>query len=83
MSANNLRMPNGVMDWLENGHTATSEAEAIAADAASQQGDPRSYERALEHQRNRAAVTRTTGKPMFTMIADALARADRKPEGGI
>jgi hypothetical protein len=82
MSASDLRMPNGVMDWLENGHTVTSEAEAATADAASQQGDPRSYERALERQRNRTPVTRTTGKPMFTMIADALARTDHKPEEG-
>jgi hypothetical protein len=81
MSADDLRMPNCVMDWLENGHTVTSEAEAIAAEDASQQGDPRSYERALERQRNRAPVTRTTGKPMFTMIAEALGlTADRETE---
>ncbi len=67
-----LRMPNGVMDWLENGHTVTSQAEAIAAEAASRRGDPRTYERALERRANRKPRQPRPGKSPFTMITDAM-----------
>ena len=67
-----LRMPNGVMAWLENGHTVTSQAEAIAAEAASQQGDPRSLDRALERRANRKPRPARPGKSPFAMITDAM-----------
>jgi hypothetical protein len=66
-------MPNGVMEYLEHGTTL---AEQVVAEAMSAIGDPRSYERALDHQRTRTPTTRQSGRPVFTMIADALGRTE-------
>ena len=67
-----VRMPNGVMDWLVNGHTVTSQAETIAAEAASQQGDPRSYERALERRATRRPQPKRPGKSIIELLADVI-----------
>lgn len=69
MGTNEVRMPNGVMDYLENG---TTPADQVVAEAESAVGDPRSYERAVEWQRTRPPAVRQTGRPIMTMIADAL-----------
>jgi hypothetical protein len=73
-----VRMPNGVMDYLENGADVVEVAEAEAMSAA---GDPRSYERArarLEDP-NRKSSVRHTGTPILTRLFELLAAEE---EGG-
>jgi len=64
-----VRMPEGVMDYLEHG---TTPEEQVVAEALSAVGDPESHERALERQRTRKPAVRQTGRPIMTMLADAL-----------
>jgi hypothetical protein len=63
------RMPNGVMDYLECG---TTEARIDAAEARAATRDPESYEAALEWQATRPRAVRQAGRPIMTMIAEAL-----------
>lgn len=70
-----VRMPNGVMDYLENGADIVDVAEAEAKSAV---GDPRSYERArarLEDP-NRKSSVRHTGTPILTSLFKALAATE-------
>jgi hypothetical protein len=70
-----VRMPNGVMDYLENGADVVEVAEAEAKSAV---GDPRSYERArarLEDP-NRKSSVRYTGTPILTSLFRALAATE-------
>jgi hypothetical protein len=69
-------MPKGVMDYLENG---TTPAEQVVAEAESALGDPRSYERAVAWQAERPRAVHQTGRPIMTMLADALS-SDDEPE---
>jgi hypothetical protein len=71
-------MPDGVMDYLEHGATPAEQAVAEAQAAA---GGPRSYERALEHQRTRRPVVRQSGRPVMTMLAGALGLDERHAGG--
>lgn len=67
-----VRMPNGVMDYLERGTTPVEAAEAELRAAV---GDPETYERALARQherRNEPPAVRHTGRPIMTMLAEAL-----------
>jgi hypothetical protein len=66
-----VRMPNGVMDYLERGSTPVEQAEAECAAAT---GDPESYERALARHNDpcRVSSVRYTGRPILTMIIEAL-----------
>lgn len=70
-----LRMPDGVMDYLENGTTPVRVAEEECKAAAR---DPRSYEAALEHltDPNRKPSVRMTGRPIMTILAEALGEED-------
>ena len=63
------RMPNGVMNYLERG---TTEAEVDTAEERAGNRDPESYEAALEWQATRPRAVRQTGRPIMTMIAEAL-----------
>jgi hypothetical protein len=65
-----VRMPDGVMDYLERGTTPVAAAEAETQAAA---GDPETYERALERRRTRtSSPVRQYGRPIMTMLAEAL-----------
>ena len=64
-----LRMPNGVMDYLERGATPVEQAEAECAAAV---GNPETYERALERHRTNSSSVRYSGRPIMTMIIEAL-----------
>lgn len=73
-----LRMPDGVMDYLEHGTTPVRQAEEECKAAT---GDPRSYERALERQATRDSTPRVmrstvTGRSLMGMLADALGEED-------
>ena len=69
-----VRVPDGdMLGFME--HRADP-AEQVVAEAASCIGDPETYERALERQRTRKPAVRQTGRPIMTLLAEALA-----PEG--
>jgi len=70
-----VRMPNGVMDYLENGAGVVETAEAEARSAA---GDPRSYERARERleRPDRPSSARHTGTPVLTRLFELLGGAE-------
>ena len=82
MSDYPVRIPDGdVFGFMESG---ADPAEQIVAEAESCIGDPRSYERALAwlSDPDRKPAVRCTGKPVVTVIMDALsadpdAEADR------
>jgi hypothetical protein len=67
-----IRMPNGVMDYLEHGAGVIETAEAEAQSAV---GDPNSYERAREwlERPDRPSSVRHSGRPILTMLFEALA----------
>ena len=67
-----VRMPNGVMSYLQRGATPVEQAEAEALAAT---GDPETYERALARQEARRLEppsVRHRGRPLMMMIAEAL-----------
>jgi hypothetical protein len=69
-----VRIPDGdIFGFMEHG---ADPAEQAVAEAQSCIGDPRSYERALEHERSRKPVVRQTGRPIMTLIAEALGSED-------
>lgn len=68
-SNHQVRLPMGVMDFLENGTTPDQQ---VVAEAESCTGDPESYERALARQASRGPAVRHTGRPLMTMLAEAL-----------
>lgn len=74
-----VRMPNGVMDYLERGTTPVEAAEAETRAAV---GDPETYERALARQQERLSqppTVRHTGTPILTRLFELL--AEDHPEG--
>ena len=72
-----FRIPNGVMDYLENG---TTPDEQVVAEAESCVGDPESYERALARQAERTARPRVMatkdGRSLMSVLAEALGAED-------
>lgn len=64
-----VRMPDGVMAYLEDGTDPVRLAEAETAAAT---GDPESFERAQARHADRRPVTRTRGRPFMTILAEAL-----------
>jgi hypothetical protein len=67
-----VRMPNGVMDYLEHGADIVETAEAETRSAV---GDPNSYERAREwlERPDRPSSVRHTGTPILTRLFELLA----------
>jgi hypothetical protein len=70
-----VRMPDGVMDYIEHG---TAPARLAEAETAAATGDPESYERALARHADptRRTATHTRGRPFMTVLADALGLDD-------
>lgn len=69
-----VRIPDGdIFGYIEHG---ANPAEQVVAEAQSCIGDPRSYERAVEWERTRKPVVRQTGRPIMTLIAEALGLED-------
>lgn len=70
-----VRMPNGVMDYLENGTDPVTLAEAECAAAA---GDPDSYERAKawHEDPNRPSSVRITGRSPLAVLAEWMGEED-------
>jgi hypothetical protein len=68
-----VRMPNGVMDYLEHDADIVETAEAETRSAV---GDPETYERALARQQERLtqpSSVRHTGTPILTRLFELLA----------
>lgn len=73
-----VRMPNGVMDYLQRGTTPVEAAEAELRAAV---GNPETYERALARQaerRSQPPAVRHTGRPIMAMLAEALGLEGRE-----
>jgi hypothetical protein len=72
-----IRMPNGVMDYLEHGADVVETAEAEARSAA---GDPNGYKRAREwlERPDRPSSVRHSGRPILTMLFEALAPEEER-----
>lgn len=75
MSDDQVRMPDGVMDYLERGTTPVEAAEAETRAAADDLG---TYERALARQQERTSTVRYTGRPVMTILSEALNGEEQK-----